>query len=267
MDAGSLENLVTPATRAIVCMHYAGVACEMTKLKKIAKRHGLFLVEDAAHAIYSTYRGKALGSFGDLSAFSFHETKNIISGEGGLLCVNNRKFARRSEIIWEKGTNRAAFYRGEVNKYGWVDIGSSFLPSELTAAFLWAQVEKARVIQHKRLMLWNEYYKGLLPAQEKGFLNLPYIPEYASNNAHMFYFMVEARRRNDLISYLKRKGVHAVWHYLPLHQSRYYRKHHKPADLPNSTMFSRTIVRLPLYFSLSPVQCRQVIKAVRSYFE
>jgi dTDP-4-amino-4,6-dideoxygalactose transaminase len=215
IDAAGIESLITPKTKAIVVVHYAGIACDMDYVMEIANKHKLFVVEDAAQAIESNYKGRPLGSIGHLAAFSFHETKNIIAGEGGLLAINDEQFSKRAEIIWEKGTNRAAFFRGEVNKYGWVDMGSSFLPAETIAAFLYAQLESLESIQDRRRSIWNQYYDALQPLESKGVLKLPQIPTYATNNAHMFYLVCkDIEQRSALIKHLKEAKILAVFHYL-----------------------------------------------------
>ena len=256
IDATSIESLITANTKAIVVVHYAGVACDMEPILLLAKKYNLFVIEDAAQAIESFYvfsdgTQKALGSIGDMAAFSFHETKNIISGEGGLLAVNNEKLIHRSEIIWEKGTNRAEFFRGEVNKYGWVDIGSSFLPSEVTAAFLWAQLENLEKIQLKRIKLRNTYFELLEPISETKKFNLPLIPQYATNNGHMFYLVCQnLEHRSQIIHHLKSKNILAVFHYLSLHKSDYYMSKHDGRELPNSDMFTDCLLRMPMYYEL-----------------
>lgn len=251
IDPEKVESLITPKTKAIVPVHYAGVACDMDRIMDIADRHGLIVVEDAAQAIDSYYKGRPLGSIGHLSAFSFHETKNIISGEGGLLAINDERFIRRAEIIWEKGTNRAEFFRGEVNKYGWCDTGSSFLPSEVIAAFLWAQLEEMDAIQDKRKALWNRYYELLKPLADAGHFTLPDIPDYATNNAHMFYLICNSiEERTALIKRLKDNDIQAVFHYLSLHSSPYYADKHDGRDLPNCDRYADCLVRLPMYFDL-----------------
>jgi dTDP-4-amino-4,6-dideoxygalactose transaminase len=251
IDADKIESLITPRTKVIVPVHYAGVACDMDKIMDIANRHHILVVEDAAQAIDSFYKGRALGSIGHLAAFSFHETKNIISGEGGMLIINDPQFIRRAEIIWEKGTNRAEFFRGEVNKYGWVDTGSSFLPSEVVAAFLWAQVEDLDEIQNKRKELWNKYYELLKPIADKGLFKLPNIPDFATNNAHMFYLVCNnLEERTALIQKLKDNDILAVFHYLSLHSSPYYKDKHDGRELPNCDKFADCLVRLPMYFDL-----------------
>lgn len=252
IDASKIESLITPHTKVIVPVHYAGVACDMDKIMDIATRHNLLVVEDAAQAIDSYYKERPLGRIGHLAAFSFHETKNIISGEGGMLVINDERFIRRAEILWEKGTNRAEFFRGEVNKYGWVDIGSSFLPSEVIAAFLWAQLEHLNQIQTKRKNLWNKYYKLLSPLANEASFSLPLIPDYATNNAHMFYLICpNLEERTRLISTLKSNDILAVFHYLSLHSSPYYHDKHDGRSLPNCDKFADCLVRLPLYYELN----------------
>lgn len=252
IDAEKIEELITPKTKAIVPVHYAGVACDMDRIMEIAERHGLLVVEDAAQAIDSFYKGRPLGSIGHLAAFSFHETKNIISGEGGLLVINDDRFLRRAEIIWEKGTNRAEFFRGEVNKYGWCDTGSSFLPSEVVAAFLWAQLEEMDAIQEKRKALWNQYCSLLKPLADKGVFRLPDIPDYATNNAHMFYLVCNSiEERTALIRWLKENGVQAVFHYLSLHSSPFYQNKHDGRSLPFCDSYADCLVRLPLFYELT----------------
>lgn len=251
IDAEKLEALITPKTKVIVPVHYAGVACDMDKIMEIANKYNLIVVEDAAQAIDSYYKGRPLGSIGHLSAFSFHETKNIIAGEGGMLAINDERFIRRAEIIWEKGTNRAEFFRGEVNKYGWVDTGSSFLPSEVVAAFLWAQLEELDNIQSRRKLLWNKYYELLKPLAEQGMFTLPDVPEYATNNAHMFYLVCNnLDERTALIKIIKENGAQAVFHYLSLHSSEYYKDKHDGRDLPNCDRYADCLVRLPLFYEL-----------------
>ena len=273
IDADRIESLITSKTKVIVPVHYAGVACDMDKIMELANKYNLFVVEDAAQAIDSFYIGtdgycSPLGARGSLSAFSFHETKNIISGEGGMLVINDERFIKRAEIIWEKGTNRAEFFRGEVNKYGWVDTGSSFLPSEVTAAFLYAQCESMDRIQQKRKKLWQQYYAGLLPLQEKGFISLPQIPDYATNNAHMFYIVCRnLDERTGLILHLKRQEIQAVFHYLSLHKSPYYSDKHDGRDLPNCDHFQDCLVRLPLFYELKEEEVEMIIDSIYLFFE
>lgn len=251
IDPNSIEALITANTKAIVPVHYAGVSCDMDMIMEIANRHNLIVIEDAAQAIDSFYKGRPLGSIGDFGCFSFHETKNIISGEGGMLVINQEKYFKRADIIWEKGTNRAEFFRGEVNKYGWVDVGSSFLPSEIIAAFLFAQLENLEDIQNKRKLLWNKYYSNLASINTDDF-SLPIIPNYASNNAHMFYINCKSLEiRNTIISKLKENNILAVFHYLSLHKSEYYKLKHDGRILSNSDQYTDTILRLPLYYEMS----------------
>ena len=268
IDADKLESLITEKTKVIVPVHYAGVACDMDKIMAIAEKYNLLVVEDAAQAIDSYYKGRPLGSISHLAAFSFHETKNIISGEGGLLAINDECFIRRSEIIWEKGTNRSEFFRGEVNKYGWVDTGSSFLPSETISAFLYAQLENLDMIQNRRKEIWQQYHDGLSELQEKGMIQLPYIPEYATNNAHMFYIVCRSlEERTALIKHLKENGVCAVFHYLSLHLSDYNRNHSDYIpDLPSCDRFADCLVRLPMYYELKDEEVKMVIKLIVEFF-
>lgn len=266
MDAAALESLITPRTRAIVVVHYAGIACDMYAIMALAARHQIFVVEDAAQGIESFHNGKALGTIGHLGAFSFHETKNIISGEGGLLIINDPRFVDRAEIIWEKGTNRASFFKGEVNKYGWVDVGSSFLPSDMTAAFLWAQLEKIDDIQQRRRHIWEFYFAGLYPLQREGLVTLPIIPDYASNNAHMFYLTVkDEATRDGLLKHLKDKGFLAVFHYLSLHASDFYKPKHDGRVLANSDRFSSTLIRLPFFLELEEDTLKQIIHEIAAF--
>jgi dTDP-4-amino-4,6-dideoxygalactose transaminase len=268
LDADEIEELVTPRTKVIVPVHYAGVACNMDRIMEIAERHHLFVVEDAAQAIDSFYKCRPLGGIGHLAAFSFHETKNIISGEGGMLVVNDEKFIRRAEILWEKGTNRAEFFRGEVNKYGWVDVGSSFLPSEMTAAFLWAQLEALEGIQAKRKRLWNKYYELLKPLADRVCFKLPDIPEYATNNAHMFYLVCKSlEERSTLIKHLRENDVQAVFHYLSLHSSPYYQDKHDGRPLPSCDRYADCLVRLPMYYDLVEEQVEQICKQIMEFYK
>ena len=272
IDADQIEALITEKTKAIVVVHYAGVACDMDKIMSIANKRGIIVIEDAAQAIDSYYISKdgtkkALGSIGYLSAFSFHETKNIISGEGGMLCINDDRFIQRAEIIWEKGTNRSQFFRGEVDKYSWVDTGSSFLPSEIISAFLWAQIENMRDIQDKRIKIWNRYYEGLSSFEPVSIKKpkLPLVPEYATNNAHMFYLVCDnVDDRTKFIQHLKDKGILSVFHYLSLHKSSYYEKYStRKSELPNSDMFSDCLVRLPLFYELTDEQVEYIINTIK----
>ncbi|WP_242087562.1 dTDP-4-amino-4,6-dideoxygalactose transaminase [Aestuariivivens sediminis] len=266
VDAALISNLITSKTKAIIVMHYAGVACDMDAIMAIANAHNLFVVEDAAQAIESYYKGRALGSIGHIATFSFHETKNVIAGEGGLLAVNDPSFAERAEIIWEKGTNRASFFRGEINKYGWVDIGSSFLASELSAAFLWAQLEAIDQIQAKRLLIWNQYYKALQNI-ESAKLQLPILPDYATNNGHLFYLLCTSiEQRQALINHLKTNGILAVFHYVPLHNSTYIKSRQGIYNLPNADRFSDCLLRLPLFYTLTPDEQTHIVASVKDFF-
>jgi dTDP-4-amino-4,6-dideoxygalactose transaminase len=250
IDEYKIEALITPKTKAIVIVHYAGVACDMDIIMGLANNYNLFVIEDAAQAINSFYRGRPLGSIGHIGCFSFHETKNIQCGEGGMLVINDDRFLIRSEIIWEKGTNRAEFFRGEVNKYGWVDIGSSFLPSEITAAFLYAQLEKLDEIQSIRKAIWDIYFEELQILKEFG-INLPYIPDYATNNAHMFYLVChDIEQRAKIITLFKENDILSVFHYLSLHKSPYFKNKHDGRDLSESDRYSDCLLRLPFYNEL-----------------
>lgn len=287
LDAETLETLITPRTRVIAPVHYAGVACDMEAIMKIATKYNLIVVEDAAQAIDSYYVMKngdkfanslilektkkqlPLGGIGHLAAFSFHETKNITAGgEGGLLVVNDERFVRRAEIIWEKGTNRAEFFRGEVNKYGWVDMGSSFLPAEINAAFLWAQLENLDEIQNKRKLLWNKYYELLSPLASASTFTLPDIPSYATNNAHMFYLVFpDLEKRTAFIKHMKEHDVLSVFHYLSLHKSAYYADKHDGRELPECDRYADTLVRLPMFYDLNLEQVEYICQTISNFFK
>lgn len=261
IDAGQLEALITPQTRAIVVVHYAGVACDMDNINAIASRHGVKVIEDAAQAIDSFYKGRPLGSLGSMSAFSFHETKNVIAGEGGLLAINDARYVGRAEIIREKGTNRSSFFRGEVDKYGWVDVGSSFLPSDIISAYLFAQLEILDTIQSRRKAIWQRYWDQLASVLPEYGITMPTIPGYATNNSHMFYLVCrDLEQRTALISALKGQGVHAVFHYLSLHDSPYFQDRHDGRDLPNSDRFSNCLLRLPLFYELSDAEVDRITR-------
>ena len=269
IDADKIEALITPKTKVIVPVHYAGMACDMDKIMEIANRHNIFVVEDAAQAIDSYYKGKPLGGIGHFGCFSFHETKNVTAGgEGGLLCVNDERFIRRAEIIWEKGTNRAEFFRGMVNKYGWVDTGSSFLPSEINSAFLWAQLESLDEIQNRRKAIWNMYYQGLQDLANQGSFSLPDMPDYSTNNAHMFYLVCRSLdERTKLIAYLKEHGILAVFHYLSLHLSDYYRSvEENIPELPCCDIFADRLVRLPMFYELKDEDIIYIIQEIHSFY-
>lgn len=265
VEAINIAPLITKNTKVIVVVHYAGVACDMDPIMALAEKYNLLVVEDAAHSIDSFYKGKPLGTIGHLAAFSFHETKNISSGEGGLCVVNDERFLRRSEIIWEKGTNRAEFYRGLVNKYGWVDMGSSFLASEFNAAYLWGQLEQLDDIQNRRKYLWNMYYKGLKGVIEDK-ISMPFIPEYATNNAHMFYLVCESLvYRTKFMNFLKINGVQSTFHYLPLHSSNFYKDKHGGRELSNCNHYADCLVRLPLYYELTDSQVDMIIGLIKKF--
>ena len=269
IDAEKIEALITPHTKAIVPVHYAGVACDMDRIMEIAEKHNILVVEDAAQAIDSYYKGRPLGSIGHMSTFSFHETKNIIAGEGGMLCINDERFIRRAEIIWEKGTNRAEFFRGEVNKYGWVDMGSSFLPSEVIAAFLWAQLEHMDDIQARRKHLWELYYTHLSPlaSSPNSLIASPDLPEYATNNAHMFYLVCNSlEQRTALIKHLKEHDVQAVFHYLSLHSSPYYMDKHDGRALLECDRYADCLVRLPMFYDLKDEQVIDICNTINAFF-
>jgi dTDP-4-amino-4,6-dideoxygalactose transaminase len=267
INENRIEPLITKRTKAIVPVHYAGVACNMDKILALASKYNLFVIEDAAQAINSYYKGKPLGSFGHLATFSFHETKNIISGEGGMLVINDEQFEKRADIIWEKGTNRKAFFNGEVDKYGWVDVGSSFLPSEIIAAFLYAQLEKIDAIQERRKLLWEYYLTGLRDLEIKGKVNLPRIPSYASNNAHMFYIICKDQiQRDSLILHLKKSNISAVFHYLSLHKSLYYLNKHDGRNLPMSDHYSECLLRLPFFYELTHNDQDFILEAITGFY-
>jgi dTDP-4-amino-4,6-dideoxygalactose transaminase len=273
IDVELIESLITPKTKAIVPVHYAGIACDMDKIMELAEKYNLLVIEDAAQAIESFFinkkgEKKALGSIGHLAAFSFHETKNIISGEGGMLAINDERFLDRAEVIWEKGTNRSQFFRGEVNKYGWVDTGSSFLPSEVIAAFLWAQLENLDLIQEKRIKIWNIYHQGLKKLNEQQVIEVPHIPSYATNNAHMYYIVVKSIEvRDALIAYLKAKQIMPVFHYLSLHLSEFYKNKHDGRVLHQTDRYSDCLLRLPFYYDLEESQVVQIVDHINEFFK
>jgi len=268
IDVNKIQELITPKTKAILVVHYAGIAVDMDPLLDMAKKHNLYVIEDAAHSIDSYYKGKPLGSLGDLSAFSFHETKNVISGEGGMLVINDDKFSKRAEIIREKGTNRSAFFRGEVDKYGWVDIGSSFLPSDIIAAFLYAQLENLDDIQARRKYIWNYYFEKLKILNDKKYLKLQKIPEYATNNAHMFYILCRSlEERSRLIGYLKSKNINAVFHYLSLDKSPYYKEQSDNREMKNSDIYTNCLLRLPMYYELTDDDLNYITEHIKYFYE
>ena len=264
LDERLIEAAITPRTKAIVPVHYAGVACEMDAIMGIAHRHGLRVVEDAAQGVMASYKGQALGSIGDLGTYSFHETKNVISGEGGALLVNDPVVALRAEIIREKGTDRSRFFRGEVDKYTWQEVGSSFLPGELIAAFLWAQLEEAKIITAQRMASWERYHAALAPLEAKGVLRRPVVPEGCQHNAHMYYVLLSPEiDRQAVLSELKRNEIYSVFHYVPLHSSpagQRYGRPHSALEITNS--LSERLVRLPLWVGLSEAQQERVVNVL-----
>jgi len=267
IDPAQIEQLITPKTRVIVVVHYSGLACRMDRIMELARQHNLLVVEDAAHAIQSYYKDEPLGSIGHLGTFSFHETKNIISGEGGMLAVNHKPFLDRAEIIWEKGTNRSAFHRGEVDKYEWVDIGSSFLPSDAMAAFLYTQIKRFRKIQRRRKWIWWEYHEQLAPLEERSFVKRPVIPEYATVNGNMFFITLPGLSQRDaMLDHLNKAGIHAVFHYFPLHSSPYFKDKYDGPELPNTQRFSDTILRLPFYHSLKKREIEYIVNKISDFF-
>jgi dTDP-4-amino-4,6-dideoxygalactose transaminase len=268
IDTAKIESFITSKTKAIVVVHYAGIACNMDEVMQLSAKYNLLVIEDAAHSIDSFYKDRPLGSIGHMAAFSFHETKNISCGEGGMLVVNDLTLAPRAEIIWEKGTNRAAFYRGEVDKYGWVDVGSSFLPSDLAAAYLLGQLDMLDDIQQKRKHIFDSYMGLLQPLQQSGDLRLPVIPGYASHNGHLFYIVTnDPAQRDKLIKYLLQKGIQAVFHYLPLHQSPYFKDKYQGLPLPEAERYADCLLRLPFYYDLTEQDIETVTSAVFSFYK
>lgn len=269
IDENKIEAAITERTKAIIVMHYAGVACEMDTIMNIARKYSLKVIEDAAQGVMSTYKGKALGTIGDFGCYSFHETKNYSMGEGGALVINNPEYNERAEILREKGTNRAKFFRGQVDKYTWVDFGDSYLPSELNAAYLWAQLEKADEINNNRLENWEEYYKAFYPLQQANKIQLPVIPEGCTHNAHMFYFKCRSlEERTELIDFLKQNGVMAVFHYVPLHSAPAGIKFGRFCGKDEfTTIESERLIRLPLYYNLSKNDREKVIELVKKFYE
>ncbi len=269
IDETKIEAAITPKTKAIVAVHYAGVACEMDAIMDIARRHHLLVVEDAAQGVMSTYKGQALGTIGDFGCYSFHETKNYSMGEGGAVLIKNPKYNERAEIIREKGTNRSRFLRGQVDKYTWVDFGDSYLPSELNAAYLWAQLEMAEAINDDRLKTWNTYYQALKPLEKTGKLELPYVQEGCVHNAHMFYIKLkDLDERTRFIAYMKKHDVLCVFHYIPLHSAPAGLKYGRFAGEDEyTTKESERLVRLPMYYGMAPEDARRVIQVVQGFFQ
>ena len=268
IDETLIEDAITSKTKAIVPVHYAGVGCEMDTIMDIARRHNLTVIEDAAQAIASTYKGKALGTFGDFGCYSFHETKNISMGEGGALLIQNEDLIEPAEIIREKGTNRAKFFRGQIDKYTWVNYGSSYLPSDMNAAYLWAQLENIDIIQKKRLSVWNRYREGLSELEKKEYIEFGVIPDECTNNAHMFYIKVrDLENRTDLLNFLKENGIQAVFHYVPLHSAPAGRKFGRfNGEDRYTTKESERLIRLPLFYSISDEEVEYTIETLLKYF-
>lgn len=267
IDEALIDQAITPKTKAICVVHYAGVACDMDTVMKIAKKHGLAVIEDAAQAVGSFYKGKALGTIGDMGCFSFHETKNVISGEGGALIINNEKYIERAEIIREKGTNRSQFFRGEIDKYTWVDVGSSFLPSDLIAAFLLSQLENMDKINKKRIEIWNSYHQMFKKYEPK--IKRPFIPSDCQHNAHMYYVLFEnLEKRSEFIEFMKKNEINPVFHYIPLHSSPAGEKYGRVASSMNVTnKTSNTLVRLPLYYNLKAVEFETITTCADKYLK
>jgi dTDP-4-amino-4,6-dideoxygalactose transaminase len=268
LDERLVEAAVTPRTKAIFVVHYAGVACNMEVIDAIAKKHGLLVLADSAQAIHSTYKGKPVAGYGALSALSFHETKNVVSGEGGALLINDPRFAERAEIIWEKGTNRSKFFRGQVDKYTWVDVGSSFLPSELIAAFLWPQLEDLKPITARRMQIWEKYHAAFKPLRDAGRIQGPSIPADCEHNAHMYYILAASHAEQDrILNHLKAQGVMAVFHYIPLHSApagrRFGRAH---GDMKVTDDLPARLIRLPLWADMQPEQVARICDAVLAAF-
>lgn len=268
IDEDKIEDAITDKTKAIICVHYAGVSCEMDKIMKIAKKYDLKVIEDAAHGVMSEYKGRALGTIGDFGCYSFHETKNYSMGEGGALLINDEEYIERAEILREKGTNRAKFFRGEIDKYTWVDLGDSFLPSELNAAYLWAQLENADIINDNRLMTWSRYYCEFNKFKDECGVELPKVPRECKHNAHMFYLKCKnSQERNDLIKYLKRNEILAVFHYVPLHSSPAGKRFGVfSGEDKYTTSESERIIRLPLYYLMSEEDISRIIEMVLKFY-
>lgn len=269
IDPDSIRSLVNEKTKAIVVIHYAGMAVDLASIMDICAKHNIYLIEDAAHAIGVKYKEKYLGSYGDLSVMSFHESKNITCGEGGCLIINNESFKERAEIILEKGTNRSKFRRGEVNKYEWIDIGASYLLSDINAAMLLGQLHQMEYINEKRRELWSKYYEALKPLEEEGLISLPQIPDGAENhNAHIFYVRLKHQlQRDDFLDWMNKAGIWAIFHYLPLHNSPYYSDKYEGAPLSNAIGFAKTIVRLPLHLYITEQQFAHIINCCLVYFD
>jgi dTDP-4-amino-4,6-dideoxygalactose transaminase len=268
MDMEKVEELITEKTKVLVVMHYGGVAVDMDKAVELAEKYNLILLEDVAHAIDSYYKGKPLGTFGDFAAFSFHETKNVSSGEGGLLAINNEHYIKQADIVWEKGTNRTAFEDGKVNQYEWVGLGASYNPSDMIAGMLLAQLESIEDIQRKRIQIWEQYSEKLKVLEEKNLAVIPHIPDYATNNGHLFYLLLEDKKQRDaLIKFMDDNHVMTVFHYLPLHNSPYFKDKHDGRTLPNCERYADTLVRLPFFYELPLMIVDMIADKVKEFFE
>jgi dTDP-4-amino-4,6-dideoxygalactose transaminase len=265
IDAEKIEQLITDKTKAIVPVHYAGISCDMDKLMQLANKYNLYVVEDAAHSVDSTYNDQPLGGIGHLGVFSFHETKNLNCGEGGLLIINENKFIERAEIIWEKGTNRLDFHRGIIKKYEWIDIGSSFSPSEIAAAFLYAQVQNFQSIQKKRIWIWNYYNENLSFLRDR--VEFPTIPSYASINGHIFFLVLnDVNERNSFLEHMRKCGILSVFHYQSLHNSPFYKIKHGARELKNADKFSDQLIRLPLYYELTEKELEYIVNSIKEFY-
>jgi dTDP-4-amino-4,6-dideoxygalactose transaminase len=268
MDENKIEEAISENTRVILPVHYAGVACEMDTILEIAKRYQTHVVEDAAQAVNAKYKDRYLGTIGDIGTYSFHETKNFISGEGGCIIINNDEFVERGEIIREKGTNRSKFFRGEVDKYTWVDLGSSYLPSDIVAAFLYSQLENMDILSAKRRSIFNYYYDALMPLAKKGAIRLPVSTKESQGNHHMFYVLLkDGQTRDSLMDFMKERGILAVFHYVPLHSSPFGSAHSiKNTSLPVTDSLSSRLLRLPFYYEITDVEQDQVVNAIEKFF-
>ena len=266
LDAELIEELITNKTKAIVPVHYAGISCDMKKIMQLANKHNLYVIEDAAHSIDSKYNDRPLGGIGHLGVFSFHETKNLNCGEGGLLVINDEKFIKRAEVIWEKGTNKVDFHNGKVEKYEWIDVGSSFYPSEIVAAFLYAQIKNFQAIQNKRIQIWNYYNKNLSVIKDE--VEFPHIHKYASINGHIFFLVLSnIKERNNFLDYMKKCGILSVFHYQSLHSSPYYQNKHDGRELKYADKYSNQLVRLPLFFELNDQELYFIVKSIKDFFK
>lgn len=267
LTLAEIKRLVSPKTKAVVMVHYAGQASEIEEISAFCNQERIFLIEDAAQSIDTYFNGKPLGSFGDIAAFSFHDNKNISCGEGGLLVVNNKEMIERSEVLWEKGTNRAKFFRGEIDKYNWVDVGSSFLPSELNAAFLLGQLEDIDTVTQERRRLWNLYFDTLSELNSKDGVELPQVPLGSTNNGHIFYLVLEDKSKRDgLMAFLKEHKIESYFHYVPLHLSEFNLNSNPKISLKNAEKFSDHLLRLPLYVNLTSTQVNEVCDRVKEFF-